>query len=161
MRTATTSSGVLTSAPDDFFRQIDWSKDDDWAYLKVGQSEWRTATLPSEAGERQLAREYALCVSEASRLAQSDEFYSVRRIGRFVRIRRLARGPVRKLSDWHQLSDGDCMLVHPEPTDEDLQRADSRIWYLAQQGARGYHAILDGAGALWICRGRSNNLTQD
>lgn len=154
MSAALPPSSPTTSGSNNFFRPIDWSKDDDWSYLSIGQSEWRSPTLPGAAGERQLLRELAICKAEALRLSQRRQFFSVKRIGGYVRIRRLPDGPVRKLSDWILLQNGDCMLAHPAPTEADLKEADTRIWYLSQKGERGYHLAID-HGGLWVCRGHT------
>lgn len=74
--------------------------------------------------------------------------------GRFICLRRLRYGPVRKLTMWDQMEKGDEFLLHPEPTSEDIRLAMGRADRFRRAGRKDIHPwIRDHDGTLWLtCR---------
>lgn len=81
-----------------------------------------------------------------------DFFVQVQTVGRYLRMRRLPEGPVKKLSDWKQLTIDVPMLVNPMATRYDYERALSRANYLRDRGFGIFVPWIDEGNGLWVNR---------
>jgi len=80
------------------------------------------------------------------------EWFSFRAIGRFLCVRQLPSGPIRKLSDWEQLDVGRSILWHPEPDDAEVGLAQGRAARLRAQGRGRFDVHHREDGTLWVGR---------
>ena len=142
----------FTQRGDDFFHTFNPEQDDrDWTYLRVGQTEWRVPIYSEQPTELGLILEFRQCQWAAERLAKEGLFYSVQRVGNYIRVRRLA-GPVKKLSDWKSLGEDQSMLVDPSPTSETIEKVLARAQYLWRKGQGLFGYFTDDEGGLWVKR---------
>jgi hypothetical protein len=86
------------------------------------------------------------------------EWFSFRAIDRFLCVRQLPIGPIRKLSDWEQLDVGRSILWHPEPDDQMITFAEDRAARLRAQGRGHFDVQHREDGTLWVGREKALRL---
>lgn len=77
---------------------------------------------------------------------------TARPVDRYVCVRQLPSGPIRKLSEWDQLNIGRSILWHPEPDDSEVERAVGRVNYLKDKGRGAFALAMPHNGSLWVQR---------
>jgi hypothetical protein len=82
----------------------------------------------------------------------NGEWFSFRAIDRFLCVRQLPSGPIRKLSDWEQLDVGRSILWHPEADDGAISLAEGRAARLRRQGRGHFDVQHRDDGTLWVTR---------
>lgn len=121
-------------------------------YLLPGETEWWGPYPVSGEHAAHFRWDLHSMVHFADTLRRSDVHLQVLSAGRYIRIRRLVHGPAHKLSDWKQLPADTPLLVHPNPSPDDVERATTRVKYMRDKGFGRYRHWADAAGALWVTR---------
>ena len=85
---------------------------------------------------------------------RDGQFFTSFAAGVFTCLRRLPYGPVRKLSQWDQLSVGLTILLHPTPTDQEIVQAFNRVTFLKNQRRGWFVPHVRDDGSLWLSRDR-------
>lgn len=105
-----------------------------------------------------------LSAREASSLARSfyrdyktrplpdGAWISGRAVDRYICLRRLPTGPIYKLSEWDQLDTGRVILLHPEPSDEDVSLAEGRASRFRREGRGRFDVQHRDDGTLWVTK---------
>ena len=121
-------------------------------YLKLGMTEWIGPIPPDSHGRRWHEEQLDCAVGFARRAKFDGAPLLVTSVGRYVRLHRLATGPAKKLSDWKELPVDRRMLIHPEATVGDLDKARARVAYLRSKEQGRFAVEMDANDTLWIER---------
>lgn len=134
----------------DFF--IPEGPDGNPRYLMPGETEWRGPFLRGGGRVAYLKSDLKFAREQAVELERSGVILQVSGVGGYIRTHRLPVGPARKLSDWKRLAKGGSLLLHPDASPEDTERAARRVAYMRNKGFGRYHQWTDATGALWVTR---------